>query len=547
MTTDPRLSRRAVIAGTGAMILAAGIGGPHLLGLRGASSTGTPLRSNLVLPPKFRRPLQVPELLPAVRTTADADFYHVTQRVAQQEIIPGFSTEIWGYQGTLPGPTIVSSTGRRTVITHRNELPVPAAVHLHGAKTPPQHDGYPIDVIYPQDWQEDAAGHAGDHDGVDQHAGSDHSTDPGAHQDHFATADTTRVERTYEYPMDQRASTLWYHDHRMDFTGPSVWRGLAGFHLVTDEEEAALRLPDGDRDLPLAIMDRAFDADGALLYPALDPDLIAPPGVHHPYEAGVLGDVVLVNGTPWPYCEVTGDLHRLRFLNASNARRYRLRLDPPPPAGDGPPFVQIGSDGGLLAHPIGHEHLDLASAERQDVLVDFSRYPEGTRVRLRNDFGRGSTAEVMEFRVTLRVPSVMPIPARLSTIERLEVSDAVIERDMVFQSDSIDGMHGWTINGQAFHPEHIHAAPELGSTEIWNLYADFHHPIHLHLVPFQVLGRGTGGPGPFDHGWKDTLDLRPAERARIIVRFDGYRGRYVFHCHNLEHEDMMMMGNFEVR
>src|SRR5699024_11735517 len=87
---------------------------------------------------------------------------------------------------------------------------------------------------------------------------------------------------------------------------------------------------------------------------------------------------------------------------------------------------------------------------------------------------------------------------------------------------------------------------ELGSTEIWELTGDFHHPVHLHLSPFQVLGRSTGGPGPFDAGWKDTIDLRPAETARIIVRFDGYRGRYVFHCHNLEHEDMMMMANFDV-
>lgn len=395
---------------------------------------------------------------------------------------------------------------------------MPTVVHLHGGVTPPEHDGYPTDLVLP------AAGWDGPtHGGV-----------------------TTVHARTYEYPPQPRGATLWYHDHRMDFTGPAVWKGLAGFHLITDAEEERLDLPDGDRELPLALMDRAFDAQGQFRYPSLDPDLVEPPGVHSPYESGMLGDVILVNGRAWPFHRVETALYRLRLLNASNARRYRLRLEVDGDETD-IPLVQIGSDHGLLAAPVRHDALTLAPAERFDVLVDFRSLSPGAQVRVVNDLGSGSTAEVMRFDVTDRVSDEREIPDVLSRdLEVLRESDAVRRRAMTFRSQAIDGMHGWVVNGEPFSPDRVHAAVDLGSTEIWELTGDFHHPVHLHLSPFQVLGRGTGGPGPFDGGWKDTIDLRPAETARIIVRFDGYRGRYVFHCHNLEHEDMMMMANFDV-
>src|SRR5262249_24551785 len=154
------------------------------------------------------------------------------------------------------------------------------------------------------------------------------------------------------YPLQQPAATLWYHDHRMDFTGPAVWRGLAGFHLIVDPAESGL--PTGDRDLPIMIADRSFDTDGSLLYPSLDPALLGDPGVREPYGSGVLGDVVLVNGVPWPVADVPAARHRLRLLNASNARRYRLALDPP---GE---FVQVGADNGPLSSPIRHDAVEMA-------------------------------------------------------------------------------------------------------------------------------------------------------------------------------------------
>lgn len=128
----------------------------------------------------------------------------------------------------------------------------------------------------------------------------------------------------------------------MDFTGPQIYYGLAGFHLIRDDEEEALGLPHGERDIPLTIVDRAFKEDGSFHYPAVDPSLTKKPGVKEDYVSGVLGDCILVNGAPWPELEVTNTRYRFRILDASNARRYRLALDPAP--AEGASFVQVGSD-----------------------------------------------------------------------------------------------------------------------------------------------------------------------------------------------------------
>jgi len=354
--------------------------------------------------------------------------------------------------------------------------------------------------------------------------------------------------KDYRYPLGQPAATLWYHDHRMDFTGPQVYRGLAGFHLVHDTQEEALPLPRGERDIPLMICDRAFAEDGSFRYPSIDPSLRGEPGVTGEFMQGVLGDVVLVNGAPWPVLEVTSTRYRLRILNASNARRYRLALDPPPP--EGPAFTQVGSDAGLLARPVAHQEIEIAQAERFDVVVDFSAYPVGTRVTLANRFGGGPASRVMRFHVSRRARDDSAVPSRLADVERLPPSAATVTRTFIFARGAFGAGPGpgtvWTINGRAFEPGRANARPRLGATEIWRLITNAHHPVHLHLAHFQVLSRAGRGPGRYDDGWKDTIDLRPGEEAEIIARFTGYRGRYVFHCHNLEHEDMAMMGNFDV-
>jgi spore coat protein A, manganese oxidase len=193
---------------------------------------------------------------------------------------------------------------------------------------------------------------------------------------------------------------------------------------------------------------------------------------------------------------------------------------------------------------VRHAAIEMAPAQRFDVVVDFGRYPPNTtRVRLVNTFGDGTTRDVMEFRVGARRADDTTVPATLSAPEPA-AAPPVTTRTFRFRHDDVRGMPGWTINGQAFDPLRSIASPVLGRTEIWRVMSDFHHPIHLHLAPFRVLSRGIGDPGPYDHGWKDTIDLRPAEEARLLVRFDDYAGRYVLHCHNLEHEDMAMMATF---
>ena len=462
---------------------------------------------NLESPPvqPFAVPLPIPPVLEPARKDATTDYYEITQKEAKARILPELKTEVWGYDGIFPGPTIEARSGRRVVVRQKNELPVPVSTHLHGGVTPPESDGYPTDLV-----------------------------PPGGHKD-------------YVYPNEQRASTHWYHDHRMDFTGPQVWQGLAGFYLVRDEAEDALTLPTGEKDVPIMIADRLFAEDGSFYYPSLDSSLTGEPGVLGAYGDGVLGDRVLVNGAVQPFFEVSNTCYRFRILNASNARQYELALD------SGRPLVQVGSDGGLLFTPQTLRRIRLAPAERFDVIIDFAEYPVGSKVVLKNLLGRGSTADVMRFDVIRKEKDESRIPPRLAYVEEPEPAKAAASRSFQFERGVPGGP--WLINGEPFDPERMDARPHLDSTEVWTLDMGFGglknptgvaHPVHLHLVQFRVLDRNGKKPFPEDAGWKDTVNLLPHEKIRILARFSGHRGRYVFHCHNLEHEDMRMMANFEV-
>lgn len=472
------------------------------------------LPSGVPLPSPFESKLPVPPTLNPDRKDASTDYYDVRVRPATAHILRGLATTIWGYGGIFPGPTIEARRGRKTLLRLWNTLPVPIVNHLHGGRTPPESDGYPTDLLLPSGF-----------DAPDLH-------DPRAR--------TIPEQREYVYPNEQRAATLWYHDHRMDFTAPQVWRGLAGFYILRDEEETQLPLPRGDKEIPLLICDRSFDVNGSFLYPAVDSSLRGQPGVTMGYMGGVLGDVILVNGAPWPRLEVANTRYRFRILNASNARRYELALDPAPRGS--PSFVQIGSDGGMLPAPLTHRAIRVSPAERFDVIIDFSRYKLGSQIRLINRAADGAQGQIMRFDVTRQERDDSAIPQKLSRVEAPNPARAVATRVFDF---SYRGMRGWLINRKPFDPARMDAKPKLDTVEIWRLKTDFNHPLHLHLVHFQVLSH-SGRPGPYDAGWKDTINLGPGQAAEILVPFSGYRGRYVFHCHNLEHEDMAMMGNFEV-
>jgi spore coat protein A len=469
-------------------------------------------------------PLPVPEVLSPVSTADGVDRYEIRQAEGRQRIRPDVETVIWGYQGRFPGPTIEVRRGRRVMVTHHNELPVPTVVHLHGAVVAAEHDGYPADFVLPADGQ--------------------WASDPqvAAHAAH-AVAGVATGSRTYVYPNDQAAATLWYHDHRMSFSGPQQYRGLAGFYLIRDEVEDDLPLPRGARELPLMLADRSFQPDGSLFYPSLDPTL-REPGVSMEYHhSGMLGDTVVVNGVAWPFCEVDAALYRLRMVNASNARRYQLALDPPPPGGAG--FIQIGSDLGLLPRPVRHDTFLISPGERYDVLVDFSAYAPGTTVLLRNTSEDGPTGYVMRFDVTRRASDDARVPDTLASDESPAVDGRTADRSFSFfsgpEGTGLPGM----INMSPFNGARIDAQLTLGTTEVWDITADPDHPVHLHLAHFRVLSRDGGPPAPQDTGWKDTVFV-PEGGVRVAVTFTGYRGKYVFHCHNLEHADSGMMANLEV-
>jgi spore coat protein A len=509
-----KLSRRELlqVAGKSAAAQAFGVFGP--IGCSIGRPQPTLIRSRTALPPKFLSALPLLPVLKAIREDGNTQYIDLRVRESSVEILNGLKTTIWGYDGQFPGPTIEARAAMRTVLTLHNDLPVPIVHHLHGGHTPAESDGYPTDLVYPVgSWK------------------TGQMTDPLAH---LASGSID-----YDYPNRQRAATLWYHDHRMDFTGPQMWRGLAGFYLLRDEEEDRLPLPKGAKEIALLICDRSFDSDGSFLYPSLDASLRGVPGIDHPFMGGVLGDVILVNGVPWPRVEVANVRYRLRVLNASNSRGYELELNP---KAEGGFFTQIGSDGGLLSAPLVHRTIPIAPAERFDIIIDFSAYPVGSKIILKNKLASDATQDIMCFNVVRQEKDDSRIPATLSEV-RFPNATAAITRKFDFRYGGMS--RGWVVNGKPFDPARMDAQPKLNSTEIWQFRTDIHHPLHLHLAQFQVLGH-SGRIRKADTGWKDTVDLSAGETANILVQFTDYPGRYVFHCHNLEHEDMAMMGNFEV-
>jgi spore coat protein A, manganese oxidase len=432
----------------------------------------------------YQADLLVPPTLVPVSSTATEDRYELTIREGRAEIIPGELTPVYGYDGVFPGPTIRARKGRTSVVRVTNGLTFNQNVHLHGGLVPAASDGHPMQLIEPG----------------------------GAF--------------TYTYPNTQDAATLWYHDHAHGLSARTMFYGLAGFYIVEDDLEASLELPSGDFDVPLVIQDKAFGADGELVYT-------------ENIDQGFLGDTIVVNGVVSPRFAVRRALYRLRFLNASNAREYRLEL------GNGDPMVQVAGDGGLLEAPVARPSVPLGPAERADVVVDFRRLAAGAQVELRNGLGEGGTAAVMRFDVTGSRTSSGRVPAQLRPREEIPAPTATRRWDLNF---STSGAPEWQISGIGFDIDRIDARPRLGSTERWFFVNRSHraHPMHLHGVHFRVLERSSGGVPAGERAWKDTVMVALNETVIVQPRFLPYPGRYVFHCHNLEHQDRAMMLQMEV-
>ena len=447
--------------------------------------------------------------------------YALTMQRAMAEIIPGVETEVFGYNGQVPGPTIVARFREPIVVRQTNTLDFETSVHLHGGHTPAHADGFPNFYVL-----------------------------PGRARDYYYPNIAPRKLREgceEEFEISEVPSTMWYHDHGMDLTGHNVSRGLAGFYLLTDdvEDELIARnvLPPvaGEFDIPIALQDQRFRSDGSLAYDFFDHD-------------GRLGDVFTANGKAQPKLHVQRRKYRFRLLNASNARVYHLRLS------SRRPFLMVGTDSWLLPQAHALESFTLAPSERQDVIVDFSEYSHGEEIFLENlmeqDDGRGPE----EINPSRRTPLIKFIADGGSVTNDLNIEagtplrehvpireeEIVVTRKFEFER----GNGAWQVNGRFFSPRRADAVPRLGGAERWILENDsggWWHPIHIHLESHHIQ-RLDGKRPPFHRRFKvDVSTLRGDGVSEVFVKFRTFTGPFVFHCHNLEHEDMRMMGVFDPR
>jgi FtsP/CotA-like multicopper oxidase with cupredoxin domain len=442
----------------------------------------------------FQAALPIPPTLTPSSTDAASDYYNVTMKLGSAQIIPGLSTPIWGFNGITPGPVIKAQKGRQVKVHMTNSLSENMSTHLHGGHTPSNNDptlgsdGGPMAVFGPN------------------------------------------TSRDYTYPNNQIAATLWYHDHAMDLTAAHVYEGLAAPYIITDSVEQSLNLPSGSYDVPLVIQDKTFNADGSLCY-VVDSSTI---------RQGFQGDTILVNGAVQPYYKVAQRKYRFRVLNGSNSSRYELSLS------TGDSLVQIASDGGLLQAPVSRTSALMAPAERDDFVIDFSKYPLGTQVILNNKqtWGTRNTGQIMRFDVTSTATDTSTLPTTLATINKIDPKSATVSRTWTL--DSSNGT--WMLNNQPYDPNRIDAQVKLGSTEVWTFenHSGEYHPIHVHDVEFQVVNEDRGAPPAYDAGWKDVFLVKPWSSVQVVTTFNDNLGTYVIHCHNLEHEDHSMMAQFQV-
>ena len=443
-------------------------------------------------------------------------------------------------------PILRLETGANFSASMDNALLEPTIIHWHGLHTPAAMDGHPINT-----------------------------TAPGG-------------SYKYDFKISNRGGTYWYHTHAHELTAKQAYNGLASFFLVDDDDQRKLAktldLRLGETDLPLVIQDKQFDAQGRLVYK---------PNAHESMM-GWLGDIVLTNLTPNAAHTVSPRTYRLRLLNGSNARIYRLAFV----NGVTPlEFTVIGTDGGLIDKPETVKESFFAPGERLDVLIDAGQVPPGQDIFLKslafdpmenegstqgmgmemgNMSSKGGMGEMMASMGTSRLPLGMKfnilklsvakgdrvlskLPAALSEIKPIRTVSATQRKIEL----SMEHMR-FLINGRSFKMKEIAFDVKRGSVEIWSINnpaMGMPHPMHIHGFSFQVIERvsspqqvsaiGIFGKGRVvsDLGWKDTVLVWPGETVRIAVDFTHNfpdDQTYLLHCHNLEHEDAGMMVNFRV-
>ena len=519
-------------------------------------------------------------------------FYEIREHEFQWKFHSDYGqvTWSWGFDGSSPGPVYHMRYGEPALVRRFNELPpygyselgfaLPSTTtHLHNGHTASESDGDP------SDW-------------VDTGMSWDH---------HYPNFPATSVDpATGKRAPDDREkmTTLWYHDHRLDFTAANVYAGLFGMFLMFDERDsgdendpdpAAWRLPSGDCDVPLILQDLAFDENFQLLFDG---------SMTH----GVLGDRFTVNRTIQPRFAVQRRKYRFRLLNAAPSRFFQVFLNhSAEPSGDldgneFERFVVISGDGNLQPEPVESDSVYLGSAQRVDVIVDFSRFKPGDHLYLENrleqydphgpsgrmitDPAQLTANRLMRFDV---VGEEVPDPSRIPDFFRPypPVRPEEVKQHRTWRFDYDGDM--FTINGMPMDTGRIDAGIDRDSAEMWtfrNNGTDWYHPVHSHLsewlvtevngIPvlddmvqitpnprglqdFQrVFTRTSGDGGDYQIGrnvlrgpWcggrrRDIAVLGPRGEVTMFSRWPDFLGRYVLHCHNLVHEDHAMMIRWDV-
>jgi len=493
---------------------------------------------------------------PAADGPLDVDF-RLTAHPDEVAIKPGPASEVWRYTGeqmagpenTLGpmergylGPTIRLRRGQRVRAELHNELGEDTTVHWHGLHVPPVVDGQPRHPIKPGE------------------------------------------ARTVAFDVADRAGLYWYHPHPHGPDGGRVGfqacAGLAGALIINDETEDALDLPSGDQELLMVLQDRRFSEANELEYM---PDGM---GAMMTRMRGFHGDELLVNGQPAGERAVSTQPYRLRLLNGSNARIYKLAFS------DGRPITVLGTDGGLLTEPVDYPSVTLAPAERLDVWADFGGSEVGDTVELISQaFTAGGMDQGMMERMgdggmmggdggmmgNNRMMSDMRMGGERMRVTRFRITEATQSNQTLPERlapntglASVDGttpvrrfelgmrmMRGFTINGRRMNGTNVadDEIVQIGTSEIW----EFHnrtmmpHPMHVHGLQFGVISRQGGDAnhdlraGLVDEGRHDTVLVLPGERVRIALAFEDFDGLYMYHCHNMEHEDHGMMRYYRIK
>ncbi|KAI1311397.1 Cupredoxin [Xylaria venustula] len=477
-----------------------------------SGSGGSGKQISPVFPEIFGNPLPIPpvkqpkQIITNPVTGKDIWYFEVEEQLFQKQIYPNLGpTTFVGYDGMIPGPSFVIPRGTETVVRFVNNAQRETSVHLHGSPSRSPFDGWAADT-----------------------------TNPGEYKDYY-------------YPNFQSARLLWYHDHALGITAENAYFGLAGAYILTDPAEDALGLPSGygEFDIPLILSSKFYNQNGTLQSQLQE-------------MTSTWGDVIHVNGEPWPFLDVQPRKYRFRFLDTGISRNFALHFTRSTDTTVKIPFQVIASDTGLLEIPVTVDTLLIAMAERYEVVFDFTQFA-GQSVDLRNLPGVGgfgvdqdfeNTDKVMRFNVAADpVDDPSTVPANLREVPFPPDTEGV-DQHFLFHRQ-----HGqWLINGVGFEDvaNRVLANVPRGTVEIWELEnksGGWTHPIHVHLVDFRVIFRSGADRDvePYEaHGLKDVVWLSKGETVRLEAHYEPWTGLYMFHCHNLIHEDHDMMAAFNV-